>query len=106
LALALRGQAGHHDGEALVTRSLAELHKAKALDPARPEAYFNEAVLVQEFRARGEGASALKGLRSARGLFEDFVSRAKADATMSDALARARARVDDIDQIIAVLESP
>ncbi len=103
LALALRGQARPED-RARVAQALAELHKAKALDPARAEAYFNEAILVQAFQARGEGAAVLASLKTARSLFEAFLARAEGDPALARARDHARERMSDIDQIVAAMQ--
>ena len=105
LALALRGQALGPSADKLITQSIAQLHKAKSLDPKRAEAYFNEAILVQEFKARGEGKTALTGLKDAKGLFNEFLSRAKDRPALTPAIGKARERMKDIDQIIDILES-
>src|SRR6185369_1330511 len=58
LALALRGQIQIQEQNAgdLVSQAGKELDKAKELAPDRPEAYYNDAILTQEYRARDAGA--------------------------------------------------
>jgi hypothetical protein len=105
LALALRGQIGDTpDGMKVLATAEKALHKAKALAPERPEAYFNEAILVQEFLARGAGPEAKPMLKRAKTLYAAFAERAKGQPNMKEALARANERVKDIDQFLVFLE--
>jgi tetratricopeptide (TPR) repeat protein len=69
LSLALRGQIQPDNADTLVEQATSELEKAVKLAPARPEAYYNEAILIQEYRARGEGPANKKALDAARALF-------------------------------------
>jgi tetratricopeptide (TPR) repeat protein len=71
LSLALRGQIddAHHDER--VAQAEAEIEKAKQLDPARPEAYFNQAILTERFKL-GDPAQ----LNRAIDLYKEFVARA------------------------------
>ncbi|MBW2456280.1 MAG: hypothetical protein JRI68_17305 [Deltaproteobacteria bacterium] len=103
LALAYRGQIGAGDAKQLLAASTKQLQAAKRQDASRPEAYFNEAILVKEFRATG-GLQAKPMLLRARGLFEAFVARAADEPRFVDAVARARERVEDIDRILDFLE--
>jgi tetratricopeptide (TPR) repeat protein len=103
LALALRGQIRHGGTDPLLEASTKQLHAAKRLDGTRPEAYFNEAILVKEFRATG-GPKAKPMLLQARGLFRAFVDRAEGKAHLVEAVASARERVADINRILEFLE--
>jgi len=102
LALAYRGQIRQGNTEQMVAAATRQLHAAKRLDAKRPEAYFNEAILVKEFRANG-GLRAKPMLLRARGLFEAFVSRAEDERGFDDAVAQARERMADIDRILDFL---
>lgn len=104
LSLALRGQAGDARESALLARADKLIQSAKAVDANRPEAYFNEAILMQEFRSRGlPPAQAKKVLLDAKGLFGAFLDRAKNNRELSDARTRAQERMRDIDEMIAFM---
>jgi len=94
LALALRGQIDLAvDGDAKLGESERLLEKAKQLDAARPEAYFNHAILIESYKAKGvvdAGAS----LRTAIALYEEFVKRAAGKAQFA-------AAVDDVTAVPA-----
>jgi len=104
LALALRGRVGTAaDGEALLTEAHETLKKAEALAPERPEAYFNEAILVEEFFARGAPDQARPKLLEAKKLYASFAERAEGKAGMKAAGERAAERVRDIDTQLSFL---
>lgn len=87
LALSLRGQVSRGDAAApKLAEAEAFLEKAKKLAPARPEAYFNHAVFVQEFKADA-GSAANAELRRAIALYEAFVERAKGRSDMAATVA-------------------
>ena len=52
LALALRGQIDDSNYDKQVAAVQAELDACKKLDAARPDAYFNEGILTQEYKAK------------------------------------------------------
>ena len=106
LALALRGQIGlSNEGMRLLLETEKELHVAKALEPSRPEAYFNEAILVQEFRAREGGPDTALVLRKARDLFATFIDKARDEPELKTAISRASERMRDIDEMLVFLAS-
>ena len=53
LALALRGQIDDSNYDKEVAGVQAELDACKKIDAARPDAYFNEGILTQEYKAEG-----------------------------------------------------
>ena len=105
LALAIRGSTNISDAD--YDKKLAEvdseLAAARKIDGARPETYYNEAILTQEFKARfaGEGEKAEPVLTQAKGLYAEFVKKAGEDPRYADAVTRATERMEEIDQIIA-----
>lgn len=104
LSLALRGQAGDAEEDAILARAEQLIHSAKALDERRPEAYFNQAILMQEFRSRGlPPTRARKVLLDAKSLFGAFLERAKNKPELADARSRAKERMRDIDEMIAFM---
>ncbi|WP_437681263.1 tetratricopeptide repeat protein [Sorangium sp. So ce131] len=101
LALALRGQIDDSNFDKYVAAASAELDAAKKLAPERPETYYNEAILTQEYKAKSGGKAAEGALQSAKGLFGQFIQKAGASAEFADAVKRSKERMEEIDQIIA-----
>lgn len=103
LALALRGQINDANFDAFVKESGEHLAKAKELAPDRPETYYNEAILTQEYKTKiaTDSAKAEPILLQAKDLFGQFVTKAGAGAEYADAVKRAKERIGEIDQIIA-----
>lgn len=103
LALAIRGQIDEPSEAARVTAATQELERAKQIAPDRPEAYFNQAILVQEYGARsGKPGEALANLARARGLYEQFIVKADGAPAFTEARERARERLKDIQQMVDV----
>jgi tetratricopeptide (TPR) repeat protein len=100
LALAVRGLINDSNFDKNVTESQKLLEKAKSISPNRPETYYNEAILVQEFRARAGGPKAEPILAKAKGLFDQFVSKAGGKDEYAAAVKRAKERMEEIDQVI------
>jgi hypothetical protein len=100
LALALRGQVNDSNFDKMVAAAAAELEAAKKIAPDRPETYYNEAILTQEFKAKSGGKDAEKPLNDAKALFAQFVSKAGAAPDFADGVKRAKERMAEIDQII------
>jgi tetratricopeptide (TPR) repeat protein len=114
LALALRGpitgaEANYDD---LVRAAQAELDAAKKADPNRPDAYYNEGILTQEFKAKsgGDKAKTIATLEDAKKSFSVFVSKAADKPQYADAVKRVRGdgkddtgRLGEIDTAIAFL---
>lgn len=100
LALALRGQIGPDTPESLIEDAGKELEKARKIAPDRPEAYYNEAILTQEYKARNQGASAVPTLRAAQGLYREFTKKAGSAPELADTVKRADERIKEIDEII------
>ena len=101
LALALRGQINDSNFDAMLAESDKYLAAAKTLDAARPETYYNQAILVQEFKAREGGEKAEPVLQKAKSLFGEFIAKAGDKAKFAQAVKRAKERMEEIDQIIA-----
>jgi len=103
LALAIRGQIDDASEGARVAAATQELERAKKLAPERPEAYFNQAILVQEYGARTAApGEALANLARARGLYEQFIAKADGAPAFAEARERARERLRDIQQMSEV----
>jgi hypothetical protein len=99
LALAVRGQIDDSNFDKNLKEAEGLLSKAKQLQPNRPETYYNQAILTQEFKARG-GSAAEKALGEAKGLFEEFKSKASGQDQFAAAAKVATERIEEIDQIL------
>lgn len=85
LALAIRGQIAKGES-ARIDEVKSELATCKRIDASRPEAYFNEAILAQEYEASFDRAIALMGA---------FKERAAGKRDLADAMKRADERIED-----------
>jgi tetratricopeptide (TPR) repeat protein len=100
LALALRGGITDSNFDKNVAEAASLLAKAKTLQPDRPETYYNEAILTQEYKAKSGGKSSESELLNAKKLFADFVSKAGSQGEFAEAVKRSKERMTEIDQII------
>jgi tetratricopeptide (TPR) repeat protein len=123
-ALALRGQINDSNYDAQLARVQAELDTCKKLDGARPDAFYNEGILTQEYRAKsgGDKASTIKTYKAAQAIYRDFIVKAAGKTEYDGAVRRAqgdgeefckknpktcdRGRIGDMDDIIQFLEIP
>jgi len=79
LALAIRGSIDGTNFDKNVAEAQAELEQCKKLAPDRAETLYNEAILTQEYKAKGGGPNAVPMLEQAATIFENFVARAQAE---------------------------
>jgi len=86
LALAIRGQIAKGESGARLDEVKSELATCKRIDAARPEAYFNEAILAQEYEAAFDRAIALMGA---------FKERAAGKRELAEAMKHADERIED-----------
>ena len=101
LALALRGPitGSAPDYDKRIAAVQSELTAAKKVDPERPDAYFNEGILTQEFLTLG-GTSAAKVTEAsdrAEHSFRDFLKKAEGKPEYADAVSNAKERLKDIE---------
>ncbi len=101
LAVALRGplQTGHADDasqRSAIAAVRAELETAKRIDPARPEAYFNEGIFLMELGTPDERALATAA-------FLSFIAKAKARGGYETALRKAIDHLEDLQQMTGFL---
>jgi hypothetical protein len=110
LAIAMRGplSGAESDYEQRLAAVSHEIEAAKKTDPERPDAYFNEGILTQEFQARaGSGtAHTLAALDRAQASFERFLEKAKGKSQYDGAVERAKERLQDIDASRKFLTPP
>lgn len=91
LALAVRGSIDDSNFDARLKEAESWIEKAKALDPNRPEAYFNHAILTQGFKAKSGGTGSNAALEAAKGLFQQFVAKAQGKPEFADAIEDVKA---------------
>ncbi len=108
LALALRGQINDSNYDSQVAAVQAELDAAKKIDGNRPDAFFNEGILTQEYKAKSGGAKpqTIAALEQAKTIFETFDQKAGGKAEYAGAVTKAKERMRDIDDTLQFLKSP
>lgn len=115
LALAIRGPitGAENNYDQLVAASQAELDAAKKIDANRPDAYYNEGILTQEFKAKagGDKAKTIASLEEAKKIFQQFLEKASGKPEYDGAVKRVKGdggkdlgRIGDIDDTIAFLK--
>jgi tetratricopeptide (TPR) repeat protein len=105
LALALRGLINDSNYDQQVAAVQAELDTCKKVGPDRPDAYYNEGILTQEYKAKsgGDKAKTIASLNAAKGIFQQFVEKAAGKSEYDGAVKRAKERMQDIDDTIQFL---
>ena len=116
LALAIRGPitGAEANYDQLVAAAQAELDAAKKIDPNRPDAYYNEGILTQEFKAKAGGPKekTIASLKEAKAIFQTFLEKASGKPEYDGVVKRVKGdgskkdlgRLGDIDDTIAFLE--
>ena len=102
--MAVRGQINPGNRKALLTKAESHLQKARQLEPDRAEPYYNEAILTQEYKAKGEEAQTIPALRKAAELYQEFIGRAGSDEAFAEAVERAKNRTQDIEDTVKFIE--
>lgn len=102
LALAYRGLIDDANWDEYLAGAQTNLDACKKLDPARPEAYYNEAILTQEYRSKGSGDAnkTIEILRQAIAQYEAFIAKASARTELQDAVKVSKDRIQDIKDMI------
>jgi tetratricopeptide (TPR) repeat protein len=108
LGLALRGQIDESNYDKQVSAVQAEIDTCKKLDPARPDAYFNEGILTQEYKAKAAGGKekAIATYQKAKEIFGTFMDKAAGRTEYDGAVKKARERMQDMDDMVKFLELP
>jgi tetratricopeptide (TPR) repeat protein len=106
LALAIRGQITPANRDEKMPDAEKQLAEAKKLSPNRPETYYNEAILTQEFKAKsaGDEDKSISMMKVAIRQYEDFTSKAGGDSAFTDAVKRSNERIKDMRDTIKFLE--
>jgi tetratricopeptide (TPR) repeat protein len=107
LALALRGQIDDSNYDKQVAAVQSELDACKKLDSARPDAYFNEGILTQEYKAKSSGDTnkAVAVYQTAKGIFQSFQDKAAGKNEYDGAVKKSKERMQDIDDTITFLQA-
>lgn len=108
LALAIRGPITGTEGnyDQLVSSVQGELDAAKKIDANRPDAYYNEGILTQEFKAKagGDKAKVKAALQNAMQIYQQFIDKASGKPEYDGAVKRAKERIDDCGDIIKFMD--
>lgn len=104
LALAIRGQINDSNFDKYVADAQKELDECKRLAPDRAETLYNEAILTQEYKAKGGGANAVPMLEQAAGIFDAFVSKAGSAPEFAVAVKRSKDRAQDIRDTVKFIK--
>ncbi|MGH7327724.1 MAG: tetratricopeptide repeat protein, partial [Polyangiaceae bacterium] len=107
-ALALRGQINDSNYDAQVGAVQAELDQCKKIDGSRPDAFYNEGILTQEYKAKAGGTNdaTIKELNAAKSIFQSFIDKANGKPEYDGAVKRSKERMQDIDDTIQFLNLP
>lgn len=105
LALALRGQITDVNYDTYLAEAKKHLEECKKIDANRAEAYYNEAILTQEYEAKGgDSSKSVPALKSAVAKYEEFIRRAKGQAAFAEAVKRSKDRAQDIGDTVQFIE--
>jgi tetratricopeptide (TPR) repeat protein len=97
LALALRGLITDVNYDKQVAAVQAELDAAKKIDAARPDAYYNEGILVQEYKSKGlDKDKQVAMLGNAQTILQSFIEKASGKPEYDGAVKRSKERIEDI----------
>jgi tetratricopeptide (TPR) repeat protein len=109
LALALRGQIDDTNYDKQVAAVQAELDACKKIDGARPDAYFNEGILTQEYKAKSAGGNgtdkAIAVYQQAKQIFQTFLDKASGKSEYDGAVKKSKERMQDIDDTVTFLQA-
>jgi tetratricopeptide (TPR) repeat protein len=105
LALAMRGQINDSNTDNYLAEARKHLTECKQIEPDRAEAYYNEAILTQEYEAKGgDSSKSVPALKQAVVKYREFISKAKGQAGYAEAVKRSGERAKDIEDTIKFIE--
>ena len=104
LALAVRGQIDDTNFDKNVTETQAQLEECKKIAPERAETYYNEAILTQEYRAKGGQDSAVPMLEKAAEIYKTFIGKAGNNDAFAAAVKRSKERTQDIADAVKFIK--
>lgn len=98
-ALAIRGQINDSNFDESIKRSQALIEEARKISPDRPETYYNEAILVQEYKVKGitDQKATLPVYDQAIATYNTFIQKAGSAPEYADAVKRSRERIKDME---------
>lgn len=99
LALALRGQINDSNFDANVKEAQSLIDKAKQVAPDRPESYYNEGILTQEYKVKSmtDDKAKIPVYDQAKTIYQTFIDKAGSAPEFADAVKRAKERISDIN---------
>jgi tetratricopeptide (TPR) repeat protein len=106
LALALRGQITDANYAHQMAAVQAELSLCKKLDARRPDAYYNEGILTQEYKPKllgGRVPETITALEEAIVILRDFISKAANKPAYAQTVNKANDRIQDAIAMIEFL---
>ncbi len=108
LALALRGQIDDANYDKQVAAVQSELDTCKKVAPDRPEVYYNEGILTQEYKAKAGGGKekTIAALEQAKVILQQFIDKAQDKAEYAGAVKRSKERIQDATDTVAFLQLP
>ena len=108
LALALRGQIDDTNYDKQVAGAQSELDSCKKIDANRPDAYYNEGILTQEYKAKagGDKTKVIATYNDAIKIFETFIGKASDKPEYKAAVDKSQERIKDMKQTIDFLNEP
>jgi tetratricopeptide (TPR) repeat protein len=106
LALALRGMISDANYAQNIAEAQKHLDAAKQLEPKRAEAFYNEAILTEEYRAKrapNEEAH-IAEFQKAKQMYQSFIDNAGGKSVYSDAVKVSKDRIQDIEDTIMFMQ--
>lgn len=106
LALALRGMITDANYAQNVAEAQKHLDAAKQLEPKRAEAFYNEAILTEEYRAKrapNEEAQ-IAEFQKAKQMYQSFIDNAGGKSVYEDAVKVSKDRIQDINDTITFMK--
>jgi tetratricopeptide (TPR) repeat protein len=105
LALALRGQINDTNYDTYLAEARKHLNECKQIEADRAEAYYNEAILTQEYEAKGgDSSKSVPALKQAVVKYREFIGKAKGQPAYAEAVKRSGERAKDIEDTIKFIE--
>jgi tetratricopeptide (TPR) repeat protein len=105
LALALRGEINDSNYDSVLAEAQKQLTECKQIDADRVEAYYNDAILTQEYEAKGgDSTKTIPALKRAVDKYREFIGKAKGRPAYAEAVKRSGERATDIEDTIKFIE--
>jgi len=106
LALALRGMISDANYDKNVKEAQKHLDAAKKLEPKRAEAFYNEAILTEEYRAKRapNDEAKIKEFGKASDQYQSFINNAGGKDDYKDAVKVSKDRIQDIKDTLEFMK--